>query len=51
MSVNVSKNLVKPVKRYQVARRYETFSRAANELIRVGLEIVEEIEEAKKSAT
>ena len=36
--------LVEPVRKYQEKRRYSALSQAANELIRIGLEL-----EAKKS--
>lgn len=48
MNIQVEKTLEDGVKKYKETRRYTTDTRAANELIRIGLEIVEEIEAEKK---
>ncbi len=47
MNIQVEKTLEAGVKKYKETRKYTTDTRAANELIRIGLEIVEEIEEEK----
>jgi len=41
MNIAVEKTLIEPIKRYQETRKYGTATRAANELIRIGLEAEE----------
>lgn len=48
MTIAIEKSLEQPIRQYQERRKYATFTRAANELIRVGLEKVEDEERIKK---
>lgn len=48
MHILVEKTLVDGVKKYKETRRYTTDTRAANELIRIGLEREEDEERLKK---